>query len=129
MTLRETSRLLTRTGVFCVLAAAGVVMALPARAETLNYVDLWRSKAIKCIHGTVNPEKATIEISKPAETAGEITTVRLKTFYEGLLKKNVMEADLMIRQAGSIRQMRIKILSDSGTSLGHCSMENTWTDF
>ena len=35
----------------------------------------------------------------------------------------------MIRQAGSIRQMKIKMLSDTGTAVLGCDMEKEWKDF
>ena len=102
----------------------------PAMAEDApNYADMFKKNAIKCVHPTANLEKATAEISKPAETTGDITTVRIKAFYEGLIKKNSMEADLMIRKSGTIRQMKIKVLSDTGTALSSCDLEKNWKDF
>ena len=108
------------------LCASGT---LASAAEAINYVEIFRANAIKCVHSSANPEKATIEVLKAPETVGEITTVRLKAYYETLIKKNVKEADLMVRQAGSIRQMKIKMLSDSGTALLGCDLEKTWKDF
>lgn len=110
-------------------AIAGFVAATPAKAADLNWVELFRTQVLKCMHGTVNTEKAQIEVIKGPETAGEITTVRLKTYYDGMIRRNVMETDLMVRQSGSIRQMKINNLADSGTSLSHCDMEKTWRDF
>jgi hypothetical protein len=92
-------------------------------ADTANYTDLFRTRAIKCIHPTVNPEKATVEISKGPETQGDATTVRVKAFYQGLLKKDAMEADLIIRQAGSIRQMKVQLLSDTGPAHKPCALD------
>ena len=117
------------------LAMAGLALAAmfaggaPARAADVDYIQLFRTKAIKCIHPTVNADKATVEISKPAETAGDTTTVRIKTFYAGMIKNNAMETEMMIRQAGSIRQMMIKQLSDTGTAMGSCAMAKNWVDF
>jgi hypothetical protein len=108
---------------------AGVFAAGAARADAIDYVALFKNNALKCIHSSVDPAKAQVEISKPPATEGEITTVRLKTFYEGLIKKNSMETDLMIRQSGSIRQMKIKVLSDTGTQLFGCALEKDWKDF
>ena len=101
----------------------------PARASDLNWVELFRSQAVRCMHKTVNPDKANIEIIKAPATVGDITTVRIKTYYDGLTKKNVMETEMMVRQAGSIRQMKINPLSDTGTALAHCEMEKIWRDF
>lgn len=100
-----------------------------ANAADTNYVDLFKKSVIRCIHSTVNPEKANVEVIKGPDVAGEITTIRLKTYYDGFVKKNVMETELMIRQAGSIRQMKINQLSDTGTSVGHCDLEKSWRDF
>ena len=111
------------------LCAAGLSAAPALAADRVDYVELFRRSAIKCLHTTVNPDKATVEITKGPDTVGEVTTVRLKTFYEGLLRKNVMETELLIRQAGSIRQMKINQLSDSGTGGSRCNLERNWTDF
>ena len=111
------------------LAAGSLLTTGAARAEDVNYAELFRTQALKCIHTTANIDKATVEILKPAETAGEITTVRLKVYYDGLIKKNNLESDLMIRKAGSIRQMKIKVLSDTGTALVGCDLEKNWKDF
>ena len=110
-------------------ALAGLSATSPAKAADLNWVELFRTQVLKCMHGTVNTEKAQIEVIKGPETAGEITTVRLKTYYDGMIRRNVMETDLMVRQAGSIRQMKINNLADSGTTLTHCDLEKTWRDF
>jgi len=124
------TRILTKLAIGCVGAAVlGVGGASSARAADIDYISLFRTKAIKCIHSTVNPDKATIEILKPAETAGEVTTVRLKVYYDGLIKKNTLESELMIRQAGSIRQLKIHILADTGTQVGTCALEKNWADF
>ena len=119
-----------RTTAIKTVAALALFCATQATAaEAVNYAELFRTKAIKCVHTTVNPDKATVEILKGPETAGEITTVRVKAYYEGLIRKNTMEADLMIRQAGSIRQMKIKMLSDTGTAVLGCDLEKDWKDF
>ena len=112
-----------------ILAGACLAATAASAADPVNYTELFRTKAIKCLHSTVNPDKATVEIVKPAEKAGEITTVRVKAFYDGLIRKNTLEADLMIREAGSIRQMRIKTLSDSAAAVGSCDLEKGWKDF
>lgn len=113
------------------MALLGALLAgTVARADqAINYPELFRLNAIKCVHSTVNPEKATVEVLKGPDTVGEITTVRVKAYYDGLIRKNVMEAELMVRKAGSIRQMMIKVLSDSGTAVLGCDLEKTWKDF
>lgn len=117
------------TGLAMIGLTATALAAGPARAADIDYIQLFRTKAIKCIHPTVNVDKATVEISKPAETKGETTTVRIKTFYAGMIKNNAMETEMTIRQAGTIRQMMIKQLSDTGTGMASCAMEKNWVDF
>ena len=116
---------------FAAIALLGALLAATsARADqAINYPELFRLNAIKCVHATVNPDKATVEVLKGPDTVGEITTVRVKAYYDGLIRKNVMEAELMVRKAGSIRQMMIKVLSDSGTAVLGCDLEKTWKDF
>jgi hypothetical protein len=125
------SRVMTakRLGALAIVAA-GVAVSMPSyAADAPNYGDLFRAKALKCIHPTLNVDKATVEILKGPTTAGEITTVRVKAYYEGWLKKNVMESDIMVRQAGSIRQMMVKVLADSGSAHKKCDLEDNWKDF
>ena len=120
----------TRPRLLLSAACLGLLaLAAPARAADPNWVELFRTQVIKCMHSTVNPDKATIEVIKGPQTAGEITTVRIKTYYDGLVRRNVMETDMMVRQAGSIRQLKISPLSDTGTSLTKCDLEKTWRDF
>jgi hypothetical protein len=107
----------------------GSLCIKPAYAETINYTELFRTKALGCIHPTVNLEKATVEMEKDPSTTGEVTTARIKVYYEGWMKKQVMESDLMVRQAGSIRQMRVAVLSDSGSAHAGCALEKNWSDF
>lgn len=125
MNFAKTSSKLAAGAIFGVLLSGSWAFA----AEAVNYAEIFRTKAIKCVHSTVNPDKATVEILKGPDVAGEITTVRIKAFYEGLIKKNVMEAELMIRKAGSIQQMKIKMLSDTGTAVLGCDLEKNWKDF
>ena len=114
--------------VLAVLMAFGGV-AGTAQAADPNYAEMFRTRALKCIHSTVNPDKATVEVTRGPTTLGDVTTVRLKTFYEGLVRKNVMESEVMIRQAGSIRQWKVNTLADSGTGGHNCALEKNWTDF
>ena len=46
-----------------------------------------------------------------------------------MLNRYRSEADLMIRKSGTIRQMKIKVLSDTGTALASCDLEKNWKDF
>ena len=115
-----------------VLGLGVMMLALPAMAADKAPVDLpalVKSKIIKCLHPTVNPEKATVEVVKPAATEGEISTTRFKVFYDGLVKKNSMDLDVMVRSAGSIRQMKVNVLADSGTGGGSCDLTKNWSDF
>lgn len=111
------------------LVAAALGLAGSASAQTPDYAGLFKLKVLKCLHPTVNADTATYEVVKGPETKGETTTVRLKVFYSGMVKKNSMDADLMVRQSGSIRQLMVKVLSDSGTGMARCPMTTTWTDF
>jgi hypothetical protein len=70
---------------FCGRAVVCLFAGSSPAAEGVNYIDLFRTRAIKCIHPTVNPEKATVETVKEPEAKGDTTTVRVKAFYQGLL--------------------------------------------
>ena len=108
---------------FCCAAVA------PANAESIDYTKLFQEKVMHCLHPTVNTDKATYEIAKGPSKTGETTTVRFRVFYTGLVGgKNVMDADLMVREAGSIRQAKVNVLSDTGKSLGKCQLADNWAD-
>jgi hypothetical protein len=115
-------------GVFFAAYALGVSIAA-ADSAPVDYVGLFRTKVLPCIHPTVAADKATIEIRKEATTSGDITTTRVGAFYAGLIKKNSLEADVMIRQAGSIRQLKINVLSDTSAVHGACDLTKNWVDF
>ena len=110
------------------LLCLGPPASAPVRAADIDYPGLFKSKILKCIHPTVSAEKATVEIVNAPATKGDITTTRLKAFYPGLIKKDAMELDVLVRQAGSIRQMKVDVLSDSSVG-GHCSLTKEWADF
>lgn len=101
----------------------------PKAAEALDYAELFRTRGLNCMHPTVDAAKATVEVTKGPTSEGDVTTVRVKAFYAGLMKRNVLEADVMVRRSGSIRQMRIAPLSDTGTGARRCGMEKAWADF
>lgn len=115
------------------LTASVVVAALStgttARAQATNYAELFRTNVIKCVHPTVNPAKAKVTILKTSPVVDYVTTMRVKATYEGIVKTNTMEADFMIRQSGSIRQMKVKVLADSSPGILGCSIEKDWKDF
>ena len=123
-------------GLMRVATTAGLIVALccglnlaPARAADIDYAKLFRERVLKCLHPTAHPDTATVEVVKGPEAQGEISTVRLKVFYSGLIKKHSMDADLMIRQAGSIRQMKVNVLSDTGAEISRCDLTKNWADF
>jgi|SRR5579875_2586217 len=103
--------------------------AASVRAADLDYAGLFRDHALKCLHPTVHADKARIEVVKGPEQHGDVSTVRLKVFYSGLIKKHAMDADLLVRQAGSIRQMKVQVLADTGTELHRCGLTTNWVDF
>jgi hypothetical protein len=107
----------------------GSLCIKPVHAETINYTEIFRTKALGCIHPTANLEKATVEIEKDPSTTGEVTKARIKVYYEGWLKRQVMESELLVRQSGSIRQMRVTVLSDTGSAYASCALEMNWSDF
>ena len=106
-----------------------LAFAQTGNAADVDYAEIVKTKILKCLHPTVSPEKATVEVVKPATKNGDVSTTRYKVFYEGLVKKNAMELDLLVRQAGSIRQMKVNVLSDSGTGGGSCALAKNWGDF
>lgn len=127
MSFRQSSRGTLFSG--AVLLVSTVAVSVPASAATVDYTDLFKTKVMRCLHPTVSVDKATYELVKGPDVTGETTTVRFKIFYDGMIRKNSMDADMMVRQAGSIRQMMVKVLADSGPSVAKCAMTTTWTDF
>jgi len=111
------------------LICLGSLASGTVRAADIDYPGLFKSKILKCVHPTVSPDKATVEIVNGPTTKGDITTTRLKAFYPGLIKKDSMELNVLVREAGSIRQMKIDVLSDSSVGVGHCSLTKDWSDF
>jgi hypothetical protein len=119
-----------RLGLIGVAAAASLMNVQCAAAETpADYVELFKSKIFPCLHPTVKMDSVTVEVRKEPSTAGDITTTRLEAFYSGLIKKNSLQADVMIRQAGSIKQLKVKVLDDTSVLHGFCDLTADWKDF
>jgi hypothetical protein len=108
--------------------AAALLLGAAAPAGGMDYAALFRSRVLPCIHPTADPKRTGVEVEAPATTSGEITTVRIKARYPGLIFRNDMELELMIRQSGPIRQMKVVVLSDTGVA-GHCDIEAGWHEF
>ncbi len=100
-----------------------------AAADTIDYVNIAKNNVLKCVHPTVNVATATAEIAKPTEVTGDTSKTRVTMYYSGLVKKNKMDVDILVRQSGSIRQMKITVLADSSTGVASCAMEKNWVDF
>ena len=97
------------------LSSACLALALPAVAAD-NVVSFVQKELLKCIHPTINLDKAKVEIDKPTVTEGDTSTTRVRVFYEGMLKKNTMLVEVM-EKAGKPRLVKTQILEDTGT--GH----------
>ena len=123
---------LVKTSILFVAAVSLVWSALsvgaPAHAEDVSASTLVKDKILNCLHPTANAAKATIEAQAP-KTESDITTTRVKVYYEGMIKKNSLEMDVLVRASGSIRQFKANVLSDTGVSMKPCEMTKTWTDF
>jgi hypothetical protein len=119
-------------------AALGLGMAVsilpwsPAVADTpspVDYVELFKTKIMPCLHPTVKSDSLSVELRKEPATSGDITTARVEAFYAGLIKKNSLQVDIMVRQSGSIRQLQVKVLSDTSMLHGSCDLTTSWKDF
>lgn len=124
-----------RVGVGRAATLGGVFVALscwlgaPAQAAEIDYTKLVRERVLHCLHPAAHADTAKVEVVKPPQVNGDISTVRLKVFYSGMIKKHSLDLDLLIRQAGSIRQMKVDVLADTGTELRKCELTNNWVDF
>jgi len=123
-----------RLGLFGLGVAVSILHAPSSRAETatpstVDYVELFKTKIFPCLHPTVKSDTVKVELRKEAATAGEITTARVEAFYQGLIKKNSLQVDIMVRQAGSIRQLKVNVLSDTSSLHGSCDLVTDWKDF
>ena len=107
-----------------VFAVASVNSAF---AEPVNYEKITRERILQCLHPTTDPKKATVEVVKTS-TSNQGEETRVKVFYEGLVRKNALEMDVMIRRAGNISQLQVKVLADSSPSLSSCPMTKYWID-
>lgn len=74
-------------------------------------------------------DDAKAEITKPTATTGELSSTRVKVFYSGWLKKHQSELEIQVRKAGSIRQMKVTVLSDTATEVSSCDLTKNWQDF
>ena len=112
-------------------AAVSILPLSPAVADTapVDYVELFKTKIMPCLHPTVKSDSVSVELRKEPATSGDITTARVEAFYAGLIKKNSIQADIMIRQSGSIRQLQVKVLSDTSMLHGSCDLTTNWKDF
>jgi hypothetical protein len=121
-------------GLFALVAAVSIMRLPHAAAQTtapgsIDYLELFKTKVMPCIHPTVKPDTVTVELRKEPTTSGDTTTARVEAFYKGLIKKNSIQADIMIRQAGSIRQLKVNVLSDTSAVHGSCDLTSNWQDF
>lgn len=119
-------------GRYAVICAVGCIAfassALPASAR-VAYEEILISRVLPCLHPTARRENARVEQVTGPITTGEMTRSRHKIYYQGLIRRNVAEVELLIRQSGSIRQMMVNVLSDSAPSTIPCSLTSRWTDF
>ena len=112
--------------------AMSVLTLSPAVADTpspVDYVELFKTKIMPCLNPTVKSDSVSVELRKEPATSGDITTARVEAFYAGLIKKNSIQADIMVRQSGSIRQLQVKVLSDTSMLHGSCDLTTSWKDF
>jgi hypothetical protein len=123
-----------KLGLFGLGAALSLLHVPGAAAETtspasLDYVEIFKTKIFPCIHPTVKIDTVKVELSKAAATSGDITTARVQAFYQGLINKNSIQVDIMVRQSGSIRQLKADVLSDTSALHGSCELVKDWKDF
>ena len=118
-------RIASAGGVALITSIAGAQNS----ANPIDYVQLFRTKVLPCLHPTVQADKAEIEIQKESTHSGDTTTTRIQAFYPGLIKKNALQADVLVREAGSIRQLHVNVLSDTSTLHGSCDLTKNWADF
>jgi hypothetical protein len=125
----DTLKAIRKIYVACLLGLLpALIVGQSARADDPNIESVVKSKILTCLHPTINAGKASVE-SQPSKKSGDTTTTRVKVFYEGLLKKNSLEMDVLVRESGSIRQLKVNVLSDSGVSVKACGLTKEWADF
>ena len=108
MTHRSLRLLVLISGIYLALA-----WPIAAADDVLSFAQ---QELLKCIHPTVNVEKAKAEIDKPTVTEGDTSTTRVRVFYEGMIKNNSMLVEVR-EKAGKPRLVQAKVLEDTGT--GH----------
>ena len=98
------------------ISSVCLTMAFPALASDNDILSFVQKELLKCIHPTINVDKAKVEIDKPTVVEGDTSTTRVRVFYEGIVKKNTMVIEIMER-AGKPPLVKTRILEDTGT--GH----------
>jgi hypothetical protein len=104
-------------------------VAAPAQHKDVDYAKLFLERGLKCIHPTAKPDTARVEVLKGPEVKGDISATRLRVYYSGMVKKHTMDVEVLVREAGSIRQMKLNVLADSGMEVGSCDLTKNWADF
>src|SRR5262249_49756565 len=97
------------------IGSTWLAMAFPLTASA-DAVAFVQKDLLKCIHPTVNVDKAKIEIDKPTVNDGDMSKTRVRVFYEGTIKKNSMLVEVM-EKTGKPPLVRAQVLEDTGT--GH----------
>jgi hypothetical protein len=114
-------------GLSCVASA----FAASARAEDNAQLieQLSRTRILTCLHPTVNTSTAIVELGARTPSGVDTTQQRVKVFYDGLIRKNALEMDVLLRASGTIRQFRVNVLSDTSPVLVGCPLTKGWTDY
>src|ERR1700739_5018068 len=107
-------RALCGLGALC----GAMLMASLATAAEPDYVGLFKTRVLPCLHPTVKADQATVEVRNGATPPVDTTTIRREAVYPGMAMKNSPEADLLVRQPGSIRQLKVNVLSDTSSVHG-----------
>ena len=126
-----THRLTRLAAIAALPLALAIASPTMVRADDdIDFEEISKEKVLNCLHPTVRAESAQIERMGPPRTEGDITTQRMKIYYQGLIRRNNVEFEFLVRRSGSIRQMRVQVLSDTSPPNPLCSLTGTnWTDF
>ena len=117
------------TGLVCAILGSLCLSGNARAAEDIDYAAIFKTHILRCLHATANVDKTVVEIMKGPTHSGDTDTTRLKVFYPGMLTKKSMELDVMVRRAGSIRQLKVNVLADTGMEVGSCGLTKQWADF